>query len=158
MKKSIISVIAVCMLMAFATSAFTQDWSNEQKEVWQAVKDGWVAWQKGDLENAMTGFHEKFQGWNSEYPLPANKKKVIGYYKMMKEYMTVVNWDIEPARIVVVDNAAVVHYYFSFYATYQMGDKKKEESVSGKNAEFYIKEKGVWMLLGDMTFIDDEDD
>ena len=141
------------MIMAFTSSVVAQDWTNEQKEVWQIVEDGWKAWQAGDIENAVAAIHEDFQGWNSMYPLPSNKDKVIKNYKMMKDMMKVQFYDIEPARIAVTDNAAVVHYYFTFYAVFTMGDEKWEEKTEGKNTEFYVKEKGEWVLLGDMTFI-----
>ena len=147
-------VLAVLTIMAFTftSTSHAQEWTGDQKEVWKVVEDGWTAWQQGDLESAKTGLHEKFNGWNSKYPLPVGKAKILKYYAMMKESMDLQHYDIEPARIIVTDNAAVVFYYFEFYAIYTIGEKKIEENVKGKNAEFYVKEKGKWLLLGDMTF------
>lgn len=156
MKKVIITVCAVCMVMAFTSRTYAQDWSSEQKEVWQAVADGWKAFQDGDIESTKALIHDKYQGWSNEFPLPMNKAKVLKHYTMMKDLMEVMYTDIEPARITVVGNAAVVHYYFTFAAIYTMKDKKVDREIKGKNAEFYIKEKGKWILLGDMTAIMDE--
>jgi hypothetical protein len=102
--------------------------------------------------------HDKMQGWNNENPLPFSKDKILELYAMMKENMKVEYYNINPARITVTDNAAVVQYYFAFYAVYKMGEKEWEEQITGKNAEFYVKEKGKWLLLGDMTYIEENDD
>jgi ketosteroid isomerase-like protein len=64
--------------------------------------------------------------------------------------------DLTPVRIAVVGDAAVAHYYFSFYGE-RMGE---QEAISGKNTEFYVKENGKWLLLGDHTStkVEEEDD
>ena len=35
---------------------------------------------------------------------------------------------------------------------------KKNSSMEGRNVEFYVKEGGNWMLFGDMTYFDEDDD
>jgi hypothetical protein len=73
--------------------------------------------------------------------------------------MTTIEWiDLQPVRITIADDAAVAHYYFEFAGSYTMGEEKKKFEESGKNTEFYIKEKGKWKLLGDHTFLNDDDD
>jgi hypothetical protein len=39
-----------------------------------------------------------------------------------------------------------------------MGDKKEQEQMHGKNAEFYVKEGGKWFLLGDMTTFEEKEE
>jgi hypothetical protein len=75
---------------------------------------------------------------------------------MMSENMKVMYSDMEPARITVVGDAAVVHYYFTFVALFSYEGKEFEREMEGKNAEFYIKDKGKWVLLGDMTYVKQE--
>jgi hypothetical protein len=58
----------------------------------------------------------------------------------------------------VVDKSAVVQYYFEIGMTYTMGEKKTEQKMHGKNAEFYVKDGGKWLLLGDMTLHEDDED
>ena len=156
MKQLLSFVIAICVVMAFTVSAQAQDWSSAQKEVWKVVKTGWENWKTGDVEASMELIHDKYQGWNADHPLPSSKAKIKEYYGMMKDYMQVTYFDISPARIMVTDNAAVAHYYFTFYAVYG-GEKKMEKEIAGKNTEFYVKEKGKWLLLGDMTIVAEED-
>lgn len=159
MKKTINIILALSVIFAFSMGSLSaQEWTDEQMEVWQTVEQGWLDWQSGDIETASASMHDKMQGWNNENPLPFSKAKILELYAMMKENMKVEYYNINPARITVTDDAAVVHYYFAFYAVYTMGEKKWEEQISGKNAEFYVKEKGKWLLLGDMTFIEEKDD
>jgi ketosteroid isomerase-like protein len=153
MKKGFISVFAVMIFTALTSGVYAQDWSSDQKEVWQAVEEGWKAFQDGDIEASKALIHDKYQGWSNEYPLPSNKAKVLKHYAMMSENMKVMYFDMEPARITVVGDAAVVHYYFNFVALFSYEGKEFEREMEGKNAEFYIKEKGKWVLLGDMTYV-----
>ncbi len=155
--KTIKTVVAICVIVAFSSSIYAQEWTKEQNEVWQVVEDGWALWSKGDMEGSMALFHDKYQGWNQEEPLPMNKKKLEKWYTSMKDMMKVQYYDIQPARITVTENVAVVNYYFSAYMVFTWGETKTEEEVKGKNVEFYIKEKGKWLLLGDMTVFDSKD-
>ena len=160
MKKLLTIALAMGLFMAFAfpNTSNAQEWTKEQREVWTIVKDSWSKWAKGDVEGSIASLHEKYQGWSIDHPLPVGKAKIKEWYTMMKDFMKVEFMDMEPARIVVLDNAAVVHYYFSFSATYTWGEETKSEEVKGKNAEFWVKDKGDWKLLGDMTVFGEEDD
>ena len=145
-----------CAVVAFAafiatTSAFAQEWTKAQKEVWQVVEDSWTKWKSGDVTGSIACVHEKYQGWSDDTPLPITKDQVTQWFQAMKEIMKVEFFYLNPARILVTENAAVVDYYYSFGATYTRGEKKEMKESEGKNAEFYIKEGGKWLLIGDMT-------
>jgi len=58
----------------------------------------------------------------------------------------------------VLKTVAVVDYYYEFSATFMVGDKTTSEEIKGKNAEFYVNEGGKWLLLGDMTVHQEEED
>ena len=61
---------------------------------------------------------------------------------------------INPARIVVTENAAVVHDYFYLTSTNTVGEEKKQIKQQGKFVEFHVKENGKWICLGDMTIVE----
>ena len=152
-------VIAMtCIAFLGTSTAIAQDWSKDQKEVWETIEDGWAAWKSGDADAAFKGVHERYLGWNNDEPLPTTKEKWMESYKMYKEYMTIEYYSLNPARILIEGDNAIVYYYFEFYSVYAKGDKKQEKQVVGKNVEFYVKDGGKWMLLGDMTYFDDGDD
>ena len=91
-------------------------------------------------------------GWNHEDPLPTNKEKWYQTSVALKDFAKLDYFDIEPARIVVYEDVALVYYYYENYINFTKGDETTEYHYKGKNAEFFIKEDGKWMLIGDMTF------
>lgn len=159
MKKLInITTIALILFAFMGTSTlYAQEWTKEQKEVWQTVEEYWVKWQAKDYEGAFATVHDKYIGWYAEDPLPINKKKWYNSTMKYSEFTSNHSYDIEPARILVYENAAIVHLYYSFSFVYDDGEKKKKAKFSGKWTEFFIKEDGKWLLLGDLTTGDDDD-
>lgn len=147
------AAIAVTMIAFLGASTLkAQEWTKEQMEVWKVVENAWAKWQEGDLEASVASVHEKYLGWNEEDPLPTTKEKWVKSISMYKDYVTFNYYDIEPARILVYGDVAVVDYYYTQSFTYAKDEEKKDFNLEGKNAEFYIKEKGQWYLIGDMTF------
>lgn len=84
--------------------------------------------------------------------MPVSKDKWVNQMIVTKNMRTKINFSIEPARILVRDNAAVVHYYFSYSFLYTDGAESHKKSDQGNWSEFFIKENGKWMLIGDFTY------
>jgi len=157
--KTTLKYAAIALFAFFMTStAIAQEWTKEQKEVWQTVDNMWSKWKTGDVAGVTASFHEKYQGWNGDMPLPMGKEKMVQMFQEMKDMSKVDSYSIEPARIAVSGNAAVVDYYFNYSVTNTVGNEKKQDHGKGKNVEFYVKEGGKWLLLGDMSVYDDTED
>ncbi|MDD5508995.1 MAG: DUF4440 domain-containing protein [Bacteroidales bacterium] len=156
--KTLLKLAMMAMVAIITTSVFAQEWTKEQKEVWQVVENSWLKWKAGDVDGATAALHPKYQGWDEESPLPMDKDATIQWFRSMKERMTVDWYMLNPARIAVTENAAVVHYYYAFSMTYTSGDQKKHEAGGGRYVEFYVKEGGKWLCLGDMSLEEEEDD
>jgi len=157
MKKLLGLALTASMMLVMTAATFAQEWTKDQTEVWKVVEDSWVKWKAGDIDGMAASLHEKYQGWSSDAPLPMGKADVVKWYNDMKGMMKITYYFIEPARISVTKTSAVVDYYFSFSATYTMGEKSEDHSTKGKNVEFYVLEGGKWLLLGDMTLIEKGD-
>ena len=156
--KTLLRLALVAMVAIITTSVFAQEWTKEQKAVWQTVENTWMKWKAGDPDGAVASLHPKYQGWSDESPLPMNRDAVLQWFRSMKDKQTVDGYMINPARIAVTENAAIVHYYYQYSVTYTVGDQKKHEEGKGKYTEFYVKEGGRWLCLGDMSLGDDEED
>ena len=144
----------VMLLIAFlgATTTTAQEWSTEQKTVWQEIDNMWAKWKVGDIDAAFANVHEDYLGWNKKAPMPTSKEK---WLNGMKDYMVTVSdqyYDIEPARIVIYKNVAVVHYYYNYSYSKNEEDKKVKHSYSGKWTAFFVLEKSLWFLIGDFTY------
>lgn len=150
--------VIMMVLMAFIASsgAYAQEWNKAQTEVWQVVTNSWNAYQNANIDQVMAVIHPKYQGWDNLTPLPYSKEKsrqqISDWFKIKKlEY-----YDIEPARITVLDNAAVVDYYYAYSSVNLLGEKKESKERKGITTEFYVKEGGKWLLLGDMTAVKEQ--
>jgi hypothetical protein len=157
--KKLIRISLVALIAIVSTSiTYAQEWTKTQKEVWQVVESEWAAWKNGDVAGMTAVLHEKYQGWNAEYPLPVTKAMTSEYFTMMKDAYKIVFMNINPARIVVTENSAVVDYFFAYSISYGEGDKKETKEFKGRAVEFYTKEGGKWLLLGDMMVDDQQDE
>lgn len=158
--KKIMKISAITfMMIAFLgiSTLNAQEWTKEQNEVWNTVESMWANWKAMNYDAAFANVHENYQGWNDEMPLPTSKEKWMNEMKAYSANVSNPNYNIERARIVVEDNAAVVDYYFSFSFLYKNGDESKMVNYKGKNVEFYINQKGKWMLLGDFSSAEEDD-
>ncbi|MEJ2596326.1 MAG: nuclear transport factor 2 family protein [bacterium] len=141
----------ITLVLLSANNVNGQTWSKEQKAVWEVVQKGWDDYVSGDVEKAFSGVHEMYLGWNAEEPLPVSKESWIKEYNRWKEHVSFDYYDLKPASITVIGESAIVYYYFEFVMTFHKDEMKKTREVKGKNVEFYVKDGGQWMLLGDMT-------
>jgi hypothetical protein len=150
--KTSLRISAIVLLVLSATAGvLAQEWSKAQTEVWQVCENNWKAWKAGNIDALAATTHPKYQGWDDQTPLPYTKEKFVEQYKEWKDKISLTSYDIEPARIVVTENAAVIDYYYSYSMTVTQDDKKDNIKRNGMYVEFYVKEKGVWLLLADMT-------
>lgn len=157
MKKLYVFAMAVAFVFT-AGFSHAQEWNKEQTEVWKVVQDTWKGWQTKDVNLVSAAFHDKYQGWSDDSPLPIGKATSIEWFNTMKDAMSIHFYNIEPARITVLKTSAVVDYYYSFSYSYIQGDKTESEEVEGKIAEFYVNEGGKWLLLGDMMVHGENED
>ncbi|KPL17235.1 MAG: hypothetical protein AMS26_01735 [Bacteroides sp. SM23_62] len=159
MKKTLCLLFCSFIVLSLASSrVFSQEWTSEQEEVWSVVEKSWSDWQSGNATDVMASIHESYQGWSVDQPLPLGKKQVSAMYEWMAANSKIQYFMLNPARIVVENDVAVVHYYFVFSSEYTEDDETEQETLSGKNTETYIKEGGSWLLLGDMTIYEEEED
>jgi hypothetical protein len=157
--KTLVKSALVAVMTLMVTHIFAQEWTKEQLEVWQVAEKTWTYWKTGDVEGANAVLHEKYQGWSNKEPLPMSKEGANQWFQLMKDIQKIDMYTLNPARITVSGDAAVVDYYFYYMATYISGDQKIKMEGNGKNVEFYVKAGGKWLLLGDMTvFAEDGED
>jgi hypothetical protein len=149
--KTLFQITIITLLALTPATLSAQEWTTEQKEVWQVIENTWKNLKAGNVDPAAFAFHEKYQGWSTSEPLPLSKEQAMQLFQPLKDSWKIADYSINPARITVAENAAVVHYYFRFTLVVVIGEEKKMMNKQGKYAEFYVKENGKWLCLGDMT-------
>jgi len=154
--KTTLKIALIAWFAVIASTSFAQEWTKAQKEVWQVVEDSWAKTKAGDLNTMFAYIHERYQGWNDHDPLPVTKVQVMDWFKKIMEMSKLDDYVLNPARITLTENAAVVDYYVWYQVSFQQGDQKGVKTFKGKNAEFYVKEGGKWQLLGDMSITNEQ--
>lgn len=156
MKTSFKCAVVVFAAFMATSTVFAQEWTKAQKEVWQVVNDTWAKSKTGDLNGIAANIHEKYQGWNQKAPLPVNKEQLMNWFKRLMETSKLDDFSINPARITLTDNAAVVDYFAWYRVSNLQGDKKDIKTYYEKDVEFYVKEGGKWLLLGDLSITNEQ--
>ncbi len=143
------SKIVLLMIFLFGigfSSAFSQEWSAAQKEVWKNVNDYWSLLAKGDVNGFLDYMHPDYVGWDNEDALPSTKeesKKWLVYYMQgVKMGM----YEIKPLAIKIYGDVAFTHYYFSFVQEMPDGKKRSEH---GRWTDILLKQGDKWLMIGD---------
>jgi Domain of unknown function (DUF4440) len=152
--RNYVAVVITIIALFGSLSVNAQTYSEEEKAVWQVVEDMYTNWEAGDVDAIFSNVHKEYLGWNNSRPMPITYTKWVTSHKDNNDMLTKRDFDIELARILVHDNVAVVHYYYSISYLYNDGDESHKVTSSGKWVEFFIKENGKWMLIGDFTSVD----
>lgn len=150
--------VSFTVVLLGSSVGFSQQWNKKQTEVWMVVAKSWSYWESGNQAGVMASIHDNYQGWSDDQPLPLGKDQVSSMYAWMAANSKVQYHNLNIARIVVEKDVAVVHYYFEFLSEFTEDDETKSKTITGKSTETYINEGGDWLLLGDMTVIEDDDD
>jgi hypothetical protein len=159
MRKALRFVFVSFTIVLLGLSAgFSQQWNKKQTEVWSVVVKSWTAWESGNQAGVIASIHDNYQGWNNDQPLPLGKDQVSSIYTWMAANSKVQYHNLNLASLVVEKDVAVVHYYFEFLHEITEDDKTKSKTMRGKSTETYINEGRKWLLLGDLTLIEEEED
>ena len=158
MKKALSFIFCTFIIVLLSSSeVFSQKWNRKQKDVWSVVEKGWTDWKSGNAEAVKASLHDSYQGWSGDQPFPIGKNGETLMYEWMTANSEIQYFMLDPVRIVVVKDVAVVHYFFTFLSQRTEGEETISETMSGKNAETYIKKSGNWLLLGAMTILEEDD-
>lgn len=143
--KKYIGLSAFILVLIFAFNTGAQEWTSEQKEVWEGVEKYWQVNQNNPMD-FLSYFDASYLGWGYENEAPSTKNDVtksFSYWtKKGKEQYHI----LTPARIWVNGDFAYVHYY---YTTVRENSEGKSNTERGRWTDILMKKNGTWMLVGD---------
>ncbi len=143
MKYLLSLIVLLTGISATVSPAYGQTWSKKQLEVWKVVEASWKAeMEKEDWVD--TYLHAKALVWSDERPMPRDKSSAQKWNRYGIGNSTTLLQELYPVGIVVHDNTAVVHYFYS-----QAAEDRKDErkTVHGRFTDVLVKEKGKWKYL-----------
>ena len=141
-KKTFISLILCSFIFFWGSMVLAQDWTAEQKEVWEAIQANWEAIKNGDVKAALAGRHDKMLDWFSKNPDPFKKELIQSQYKFWISRFKPTFVKLEPLAINIVKNVANVFYLFKWESA------NKEISDRGRILTTFVKQDNKWLAIG----------
>ena len=142
--KVIFVSIILSTLCAFGLNA--QQWTDAQKEVWEAVKTYNDLASQGDIQGYLSYFDESYSGWYYAIDAPGDKEQVITYTNYFLPNNKTLLQTLTPAKIWVNGDFAYVHYYYTELSEDKDGKKEWEK---GRWTDILMKKDGKWIMVGD---------
>jgi ketosteroid isomerase-like protein len=145
-----ITIFAIIgLIIAFSgLQALGEQWTAEQKEVWNAVLADIENFKKGDVEKLMASRHDNFVGWFGNQISLYGKTGSRAYYKGWFDYDIPANFDLEPVKILIIGRAANAYYTFTLSG--------KISSSKGRAVDTLVKEGDKWLLISHLCSLCDK--
>lgn len=136
----------------------TQDWSGDQKKVWETVEAYTQASHQRNLGKYLSFWHQDFLGWHNGDSAPTNyqqREKGLQYYFSNTKSL---EYKLEPLAIQIIADgkAAIVHY--KLRNVLQVAATEKKESGIAYWTDYLVNEGGRWLLISDHGGNVEEDD
>ncbi|MBN2413532.1 nuclear transport factor 2 family protein [candidate division KSB1 bacterium] len=138
-------LLVLCMILLLPRISLSQEWSEQQKTVWEAVKANWQAIEERNLEKFLNDLHPDFMSWNYIRDLPQNKDSQRKWNRFYFENEKMLVYEITPVAIQIIENTAVAHYYF--YQIIEDAEGKKQ-TRKGRWTDILIKKDDKWIYIG----------
>jgi hypothetical protein len=141
MKSIIISTLVGFFILTLSFQASGEEWTTEQKEVWEAIKEYHKYIENGDVDSAMALIHENALDLNYDNPLPLKKNQILSWNLFWSRMKPTI--EIKPISIAIInDKLATAFYHFKW--------KSRDEIYSNKGrfGQTFIKQNGKWISIG----------
>jgi len=139
----LVSIIILGFILLLNSKAFGQEWTAEQKEVWEAVETNWDAIKNGNVEGILALKHENAFLWSRPYPEPITKDMLEVICKNWFESEKPTSAKIRPLNIQIFNNVANVYYLYKYEGVRYFDN--------GRALETWIKQDNKWLLIGSLS-------
>jgi ketosteroid isomerase-like protein len=136
--------LLLIVLISSSVPAFAQSWTSDQQEIWRVEEAMWQRDTAKDLTWIDTYLHANATSWGIDHPVPRNKASVTRWDKYAYSNATVLEYELFPLSITVMDDVAVVHYRYRI-ASEDLN--KRREIVTGRYTDVLVREDGRWLIL-----------
>jgi len=138
-----ISLFLCGIIVFWSFQAIGEEWTDEQKELWDLEEKYWECFKNFDIESYKNLLHENTLPWGSGMYFPANKAQTVLFIQQWLAYDKLRSYCIKPHAIQLFNDVAIVCYSYKW--------KGGMLSDSGRITHTWIKQKGVWEMIGGMN-------
>jgi len=146
--KTYLPIILFGIIFLWNFQALGQDWTAEQKEIWDVVVADFEKFKQADLEGILASRHDDAVVWWGNKPVPYDKKVQRTNYRGWFSYDIPTKWELEPVAIKVVGNVASVFFTYKYSGNTLSG--------SARDLETWIKQDGKWLMINSFSAFCDE--
>ena len=143
MRRVFLFVCVTSFLALLTLPVQAQEWSAEQREVWDFVSKQWEMEKAGD-QSWLDMFHPSFQGWPVGAPTPYGKDVVKQFFSVEAGRDDILVQHLAPISIIVTEGTAVAHYYYTLLIEHRDGER---ETSTGRSTDVLTKTGDGWQYL-----------
>ncbi len=140
LKIASVPLLVAIVIFSFGFQVFAEEWSAEQKEVWNVLLADIENFKKGDVQKIMDERHDDLVIWWNTRPEPFDKELAPYRYSAWFKYDIPKNWELNPLTIKISGNIAIIANTYKF-----SGEKLSE---NGRLFSVLVKQNNKWLLLG----------
>lgn len=143
MKSIIVSILVCVFIVVSSFQAFGEEWTAEQKEVWEMVELFWEIAKQGDTKSLMANYYtmDSYEWWASE-EIPLGKKEAKPKLQQWFSYAKPDSYELHPKNIHIVGDVAIVFYSHSW--------KGSNIVESARQIDTYVRNENKWKFMGGM--------
>jgi len=148
-------IIIAILCITFAQCLLAQNWTDEQLDVLDKVKEGWTLWsealEKRDLNHWLENFQptDDFNGWWTSEGTVWDHSDFDVFAKTYLNTVKATQWEaIIPQSIRIFDNTAIIYFYAVYHSQDMDGEWSRHEQ---KRLEVYRKLNGIWRWTACMS-------
>jgi hypothetical protein len=133
-------LLAIGLIFLAGVQAFGQEWSPEQKEVWQMEIKYWDLYKEGNAKGYMELWHKDVIAWPHWAKNPVRQE---GLEKFAGgPWFNFLSYDLKPLAINIFDNFAFIYYRYNNVGA------ANNQSYSGRIGHLWMKQDGKWKIIG----------
>ena len=143
---STLLLMPLALFVVTVVPAQAQNWSAEEQEILDFTEACWETFAEEDVVKYLSECaHDDYTRWTSGASMPfdsGHERAMLPPWFSRNDWVA---WDIQPHRIKVSGEAAVIQYQF---VNYRSSTEGSTWWVSGGRSDFLVREGGVWKIFG----------
>ncbi|MGE5207768.1 MAG: nuclear transport factor 2 family protein [Alphaproteobacteria bacterium] len=140
----------ISLFLALAATAYAQNASKDQMQVWQLEKAYWEYVKANDLEKYRALWNDNFLGWPFVSSTPVHKDHITDWITAnTSKGINLQSYSIEPLAIQVTGDVAIDHYRIK--ATWTDAKGAHAHTDADRITHTWIRTNGTWKILGGMS-------
>jgi hypothetical protein len=138
------------LFVALTATAFAQDATKFEAQVWQLEKAYWEYVKANDLEKYRALWHEHFLGWPFVSSAPARKDHITDWITAnTSKGIKLQSYSIEQLAIQVTGDIAINYYRIKIMWANSEGAEVRSDAL--RIMHTWLRTHGAWQIIGGMS-------